>query len=348
MADYIYLNFLKLNMESRETQTEDQELIHYRAENIRLQKQLKQVQDNLALYAANNNNTSSKFMLPSEFKVKWEGMIKETMPSAFISLFEFPLLSVYAIQGLAMQVLKSVKECLLGKTTQFANLLGTNIESLHQNTLLLKIFQDHYQTLIRQELEPKALLSGLLQECVEKYYEDHREAIECKNQWIEELEENEDLTQWISTFWSLCCFIQLSEQNIQFALTEIKIEFIPFKKNEFYCVDGFGKDGANSLVIIPPVMRADQVYNGLKHAILILSPQDQNLQHDLLAREQQKLEDITNISIIKEECRIKICHQDSQEDNYLQKILRQNNSLKGKIINQRISKTKQDELRQNM
>jgi hypothetical protein len=35
-------------------------------------------------------------------------------------------------------------------------------------------------------------------------------------------------------------------------------------------VDGFGKDGVKSLAILPPIMRKNQPFNGLKYTVLIL------------------------------------------------------------------------------
>ena len=72
----------KKTKEDMMTQTDDdtgkmmdimeRDIDRLRIENIKLEKALKQAQDNLAIHAANQNNTSSTFMLPSEFKAKWE------------------------------------------------------------------------------------------------------------------------------------------------------------------------------------------------------------------------------------------------------------------------------------
>jgi len=37
-----------------------------------------------------------------------------------------------------------------------------------------------------------------------------------------------------------------------------------------YCIDGFAKEGASAIVILPPVFRNKFPFNGIKSAVLIL------------------------------------------------------------------------------
>lgn len=55
-------------------------------------------------------------MLPSEFKGKWEQMVKENLPNAFLSLCEYPQLLVYAVQGSCLYVQRKLEQIIKVKT----------------------------------------------------------------------------------------------------------------------------------------------------------------------------------------------------------------------------------------
>jgi len=64
---------------------------------------------------------------------------------------------------------------------------------------------------------------------------------------------------------------------------------VTFTKNEYYNIDGFGKEGMKCLVILPTIMRKQQPFNGLKQSILILPPDFDKITLDM----QLKIEDLT-------------------------------------------------------
>jgi hypothetical protein len=68
-------------------------------------------------------------MLPSEFKSKWEQMVKETLPNAFLSLCEHPLLMVYAVQSSCLFVHAKVRRMIDTKTKAIAVTLGIEGDS---------------------------------------------------------------------------------------------------------------------------------------------------------------------------------------------------------------------------
>ncbi len=79
-------------------------------------------------------------MLPSEFKSKWESMVKESMSSAFIALFEYPILLLEAIQLSSIFIQNWLSKSIKSKLTQISSLFGLSNIELHSNSLLLKLF----------------------------------------------------------------------------------------------------------------------------------------------------------------------------------------------------------------
>jgi hypothetical protein len=53
-------------------------------------------------------------------------------------------------------------------------------------------------------------------------------------------------------------------------LTE-KFEFWMFNKNDYYCIDGFPREGYPCVVVLPPPYRQGYVYQGIKPAVIVLS-----------------------------------------------------------------------------
>ncbi len=53
----------------------------------------------------------------------------------------------------------------------------------------------------------------------------------------------------------------------------MNIQFVDFKKNDYYLVDGFGKEGSPSIVLLPFIKREKHhIYHAIKPAVLILPP----------------------------------------------------------------------------
>ena len=50
-----------------------------------------------------------------------------------------------------------------------------------------------------------------------------------------------------------------------------KFEFWMFNKNDYYCIDGFPREGYPCVVVLPPPYRQGYVYQGIKPAVIVLS-----------------------------------------------------------------------------
>ena len=43
-----------------------------------------------------------------------------------------------------------------------------------------------------------------------------------------------------------------------------------YNKNDYYCIDGFPKEGFPCVVVLPPPYRSGYVYQGIKPAVIVL------------------------------------------------------------------------------
>lgn len=69
------------------------------------------------------------------------------------------------------------------------------------------------------------------------------------------------------------------DRKVKEQLTD-KFEFWMFNKNDYYCIDGFPKEGYPCVVVLPPPYRAGYVYQGIKPAVIVLTaPSDDLMEH---------------------------------------------------------------------
>ena len=64
--------------------------------------------------------------------------------------------------------------------------------------------------------------------------------------------------------------LSCSERVQKAELTE-KYDFWMFNKNDYYCIDGFPKEGYPCVVVLPPPYRQGYVYQGIKPAVIVLA-----------------------------------------------------------------------------
>jgi len=56
-----------------------------------------------------------------------------------------------------------------------------------------------------------------------------------------------------------------------------KYDFWMFNKTDYYCIDGFPKEGFPCVVVLPPPYRRGYVYQGIKPAVIVLDEPEQEL-----------------------------------------------------------------------
>lgn len=104
---------------------------------------VQQLQDSSALLSANSNNSSSTFMLPSEFKKNWENLVQERLLDVFSLYIEDHSLFSTLVQSLYTLVLATVTSDLNSKINEFARLLGAELSDHPRiRKHLLKLLQD--------------------------------------------------------------------------------------------------------------------------------------------------------------------------------------------------------------
>lgn len=90
---------------------------------------------------------------------------------------------------------------------------------------------------------------------------------------IEELTDNSDFNRLIALYHGLSLYMKLNDPPLKTGLEDFdkrRFGYVLFKKSDFYCIDGFVKENAAAIVVVPAVKRGNFVYNGMKPAVLML------------------------------------------------------------------------------
>ncbi len=93
------------------------------------------------------------------------------------------------------------------------------------------------------------------------------------SEFLSQLFETPELQKLISVYHSLCIYMSLNDPPLHTNISgffQRKFIYVLYKKNEFYCIDGFVKEKAPAIVVLPAVYRGNFAYNGIKPAVLIL------------------------------------------------------------------------------
>jgi len=63
-----------------------------------------------------------------------------------------------------------------------------------------------------------------------------------------------------------------------------------FNKNDYYCIDGFPKEGYPCIVVLPPPYRSGYVYQGIKPAVIVLNSPSEELREHVRVKQEELLE----------------------------------------------------------
>jgi hypothetical protein len=236
-------------------------------------------------------------LLPSEFKANWDDLIKDKLPSTFTDFLENPIIYLNIIQDLVLIVNGQTKNFISKKNKEVCRLL--NIPEKQEQQIykqMINIYQDCNTSIFKLEEEFFAKVKeesctafkkiighkfyselATSEEVRELNNDDETKTIFKVNEqfdvYIDQLMESDDFTKFIGTFYQLCLFMNLNDPPLKLPLESFskrKYQYRYFHKNDLYCIDGFAKENAPSLVILPPVMRNNFPYKGIRPAVLIM------------------------------------------------------------------------------
>lgn len=250
----------KLKSAKEIIQSLEKEAFKLRAELKRSENSMKKLQESTSTTSQNSNNTSSAFLLPSEFKKSWEILIMENILDLFQSFLSSQVDFVLLVQLLTKTVISKVNSELNKKIDQVQQMLGGSTDQNKVKKYMMKLFQDHFLTAFPC--------------CPEQVADEFIEQVPkmLVNQ-VKVLVESSEFNAYVNTMHKLSVYMLLSEPALELNFT-MKPEYITIvKPDDYYYIDGFPVGTAKGIIVLPNVTRNSQIYTGIKPAVLIL-PED--------------------------------------------------------------------------
>eukprot|EP00347_Sterkiella_histriomuscorum_P023932 403332886 len=318
----------------------EKDLFKSQTEGRRLMQQNKNLQDLNTLNAKNRNNTSSAFTLPSEFKSHWDELVKELILDAFPDFLDRYEELVPLVQELfivvRMEIIQIQRDILrdVGKRMKLFDDKSDKetIENImgYLDTKFQSIFQEY-------SLKVFYLSDAEIHKFVMDKYKPRCEGIISQRDGAEDdFEDNissPDFKRFVRAVMKLSLHMVLNDPPIMLnmecwdtrqhktVLVE-KFEFWMYNKNDYYCIDGFPKEGNPCIVVLPPPYRQGYVYQGIKPAVIVLDdPTDEVVDH-VRAKQEELVEKL------KAKRQLSLCGLEEEENEKQNQIeLQQKNQI---------------------
>ena len=80
------------------------------------------------------------------------------------------------------------------------------------------------------------------------------------------------------------------DQMLKDGPDEDKFEYWMYNKSDYYCIDGFPKEGLPCVVVLPPPFRQGYVYQGIKPAVIVLASCNESIKLHVRIKQEALLE----------------------------------------------------------
>ena len=218
-----------------------------------------------------SNDTSSSFLLPSEFKSQWENFTNNTLIESFENTYDDPHIVSFLSQETIKLLYKTVYNDIQEKVRKIMEILNIpNNEKESINTFFYKIrfiFQEYFSSIFMFSEHEKIINKLSL-----IHFNINR-----KEDLMNDLKSNQ-FKKFINEGYKLCSYMNLHSPVLTLKGNEFVYLF--YSKRHHNNIEGFGKDNSVCLVtMFPPMLNKTFFYQGIKPTVYIISnPSEEMIQ----------------------------------------------------------------------
>lgn len=236
----------------------------------------------------NNNNTSSSYPLPSEFKSLWESFLNESLINSMSDFFAYPLTLANIVQELVLAVEDRIEAWIKEKVRIILGLLcwdslGSEEEKETLRCQLADVFRCRYGGLLAQLKNDEALYekikASFCQKTAETSPDDQttiskedysrlKMPLEERRDALDQFMNGEGFSAMIQDILPMVLYSRLHDPRLSFKKIENGV--CPFKKQAHEVLDGFPKDESLCVVVANPPFKGNLPFLGLKQGVLVL------------------------------------------------------------------------------
>lgn len=241
----------------------EKETARLRAEGKRSENLIKKLQDSASINGQNQNNTSSAFLLPSEFKKSWESFTMENILDLFSQFLHSPTEFVFLVQGLIKYILQIVKEEIASKLNVVCKVLGSEDGAKERvKKGLLKLFQDNYASAFPCP-EAKKLGQGFINTLALGLVPK-----------VKGLIFTNEFATFVGKMHSIAVHMLLNDPALELFFPDTQEYITIDRPDEYYYIDGFPLENPKGILVVPSVMRNSHPYANIKPSVLLIPKSD--------------------------------------------------------------------------
>ena len=264
-------------------------------ENAKKDKQIQKLQEDLQVYMKPQNNTSTDFPWPNEFKKSWENLVSTILMDTFDNIYLNSSLLSIVVNIIVKNTFTIAKEHINNKIK--ALLMCLNISDHSDETI--RDFFVKFQSLIFQQYY-KSLFQFSDDVNNEIIIKTRKEIEGCGDiNSNDMLNINKDLNaeqivKFIKEMYALCIYMHLHDPPLSVKTSNV-LEYRYFSKTAFINIEGFPKENSACLIILhPPQLKSEIAFKGMKPAVYIV----ENPSEEIISKCEESRE--SNNSILKQ------------------------------------------------
>ena len=218
----------------------------------------------------------------------WEEMSNELYVDGFCDFLEDPNTLYY----LTCTVFNVVNSSLLQTKEIILNSI-MNTLCLPENVKVS--FETSYLTPIFREFSSN--IFNFSEECYKSIIEIIKEhTFNLKNYNIDDWVKSVDMEKYLKSLYEICVHMMLNDPPIKINIDSSKVNYKIFSKITDHCVDGFPKDDAVCIVLMPSPKGENGVYHGIKNSVIMINNPSNEIVESIQS-DNKKIETDNKLSI---------------------------------------------------
>ena len=220
----------------------ENDLTKSRVEVIKLRSEIAELNNKIIANSNGENDTSSLFLLPSEFKDKWNSLITEMLMEVFSDFIDNPKEFVYIIHLSISAVKNAWLWEIQNKIDLAIDLFGIKNNSKNEFIIKIKkIMKDYWSYIFIHNDTFIEKVKLIIRETSEK---SNKMTINSSN--IDQLLDSCEFRKFVFLMYEIFIYMLLNDNQIEWDLSafeHFKFQFESYNKDKHYWVDGFPKQG---------------------------------------------------------------------------------------------------------
>jgi hypothetical protein len=250
----------------------------------KLESTIQKLQSQLSSLTASSNNTSSSFLLTSEFKELWNSLGKENIMEGFENVFNISVLLSHMVQETFLLTYQEASLIIDNKIIEIKKVFNLNDTTCSKERFYNKIkplFIEFFSPMFNNENEYTLNVENIITKLGMSIYK--RQIAKYFNREISLDLDSDNLKLFIQKSLKLCFYMHLHNPKLDININPFEkreLQYNYYNKFNYVSIEGFENENSPCLVILPPPMlniSKGYSFQGLKPFVYIIADPDEKI-----------------------------------------------------------------------